>query len=159
MPQLTALPTNAGLNILKQALYDHISEFALVDDQGNEYYSAPVHSVYFDDNGVLTISCIVPVETHFTNWNKFIRLKDNQGIVIAEVETPPIQFIKGVGGEIPIKITVTGEPATIVFKNEDFITPAEARELFLKPLVQNTRHLLTLENLLIEKGIISAGGV
>ena len=158
MADLIALPTEEGLSLLKQALYDQIKKFSLVDDEGNIYYTAPVHSVYFDDNGVLTVSCIVPVEEHFTAWNKAIQIETEDGVVIAGVETPAIQFVKGIGGEIPVKLTVSGEPATVVFKSEDYITPAEAHELFLTPLVEVSKRLTSLELLLINEGIINPGG-
>jgi hypothetical protein len=158
MAELIALPTEEGLGILKQALYEQIKKFSLIDENDNAYYTAPVHSVYFDDRGVLTVSCIVPVEEHFTVWNKAIQIETEDGTPIARVETPGIQFVKGVGGEIPVKLAVSGEPATIVFKSEDYITPAEARELFLTPLVEVSKRLTSLELLLINKGIIYSGG-
>jgi hypothetical protein len=99
MADLIALPTEKGLSLLKQALYDQIKKFSLVDDAGNVYYTAPVHSVYFDDNGVLTVSCIIPVEEHFTAWNKAVQIETEDGTVIASVETPAIQFVKVLEGK------------------------------------------------------------
>ncbi len=125
MDSLIAVPHSEGLQILKDELFGKIKKFSLVDDQNVVYYSGDIHSVFFDGNGVLTATLLVPKEDHFTHWNKWVRVISDDNKIIANVETPSIQFVKGVGGEQIIKLTVSGEAGNVIFKSDDYLTDAE----------------------------------
>jgi len=155
MDNLTATPHKEGLQILKDELFGKIQKFSLVDDEGAVYYTKNIHSSYFDDEGVLTIIVLVPKDEHFTKWNKAVRVISDDNLIIADVATPAIQFVMGVGGEQVIKLTVSGEAGVINFKADEYITPTEAQDLFLLPLIANTNMNLVLQTKLIEKGIIN----
>jgi len=154
MDNLVATPNEEGLQILRDELFERIQKFSLIDENDVAYYSNSVHSTYFDENGVLTVVVIVPTDEHFTNWNKAVRVLSDDDKIIADVATPSIQFVMGVGGEQIIKLTVSGEAGTIAFKADEYITPVEAQELFLAPIVANTNLNIVLQNKLIEKGVI-----
>ena len=154
MDNLIATPHEEGLQILKDELFEKIQKFSLVDDTGTVYYTNAIHSSYFDPDGVLTIIVLVPKDEHFTNWNKAVRILSDDDLIIADVATPAIQFVMGVGGEQVIKLTVSGEAGVINFKADEYITPAEAQDLFLLPLIANTNMNLALQTKLIEKGVI-----
>ena len=154
MDNLIATPNEEGLQILREELFERIQKFSLIDENDEAYFSGGVHSTYFDDNGVLTVVVIIPKEEHFTHWNKAVRVLSDDDKIIADVATPAIQFVKGIGGEQTIKITVSGEAGEIAFKADEYITPTEAQELFLAPVIANTSLVLALQNKLIEKGVI-----
>ncbi len=154
MEYLTGVPTEYGIDILKQELYEKIKSFGLIDEEDNRYFVNGIHSIYFDGSGVLSVIAIVPKEEHFTFWNKSIELLDEDEEVIVSIATPSIQFVKGVGGEIEIKLPVSGEAGEIVFKADEYITINEAQELFLKPVIANTNLVIAMQNKLIEKGVI-----
>jgi len=155
MDNLIATPNEEGLQILKDELFGKIQKFSLVDDTDTVYYTSTIHSSYFDDDGVLTVVVIIPKDEHFTKWNKAVRILSDDDLIIADVATPAIQFVMGVGGEQIIKLTVSGEAGVINFKADEYITPTEAQDLFLSPLVANTNMNLVLQNKLIEKGVIN----
>jgi len=125
MDNVTAVPHADGIQILKDELYEEITKFQLLGDNGAKYYEADIHSIRFDTNGILTASCIVPKEEHFTTWNKWVRILSDDDKIIADVETPPIQWVKGVGGEQEIKLTVSGEAGEVVFKKDEYVTDGE----------------------------------
>ena len=154
MGVLTAIPNEEGVAILKQELYDKIKKFALVDDNGETYYTNTVHAVYFDSDGVLTVSALIPKEEHFDKWNKSIQILSDDDKVIADIETPAIQFVKGVGGEQTVKLTVSGEAGEVVFKKDDYVTAGELDGLYVSAIEALTRKVFQLENLLIKKGIL-----
>jgi hypothetical protein len=154
MDNLVAIPHTEGLQILKDELFERIQKFSLIDDTDTVYYTNTIHSTYFDTDGVLTVVVIVPKAEHFTNWNKAVRVLSDDDLIIADVATPAIQFVMGVGGEQIIKLTVSGEAGVINFKADEYITPTEAQDLFLLPLIANTNMNLVLQNKLIEKGVI-----
>ena len=155
MGTLTAIPKKDGLELLENELYDKIKKFSLVDKNKETYYTDTVHSVYFDTNGVLTISALVPKDKHFTKWNKWIRVLADDETIIADIETPAIQFVNGVGGEQTIKLTVSGEAGEVVFKKDDYITAGEFAGLYLSTIEALTTKVFQLENLLIEQGVIN----
>lgn len=156
MGSLIATPHEEGLQILKDELFERIQKFSLVDEDDVVYYTNALHSTYFDGDGVLTLVAIVPKNEHFAHWNKAVRILSDDDLIIADVATPAIQFVMGVGGEQIIKLTVSGEAGVINFKADEYITPTEAEDLFLKPLIANTNMNLVLQTKLIEKGIINA---
>lgn len=125
MENLIAYMTDEGVELVKQELYDGIKKFSLVDVDDAVYYTADVHSVYFDTEGILTASIVIPKEDDFSSLNRKIFLLNEDDDVVFIVETAMIQFIKGIGGIQEVKITVSGEPATLVFKNDDYTTDAE----------------------------------
>lgn len=156
MDNLVATPHEQGLQILKDEFFERIQKFSLIDEDDVVYYTNALHSTYFDEDGVLTLVAIVPKNEHFTHWNKAVRILSDDDLIIANVATPAIQFVMGVGGEQIIKLTVSGEAGVINFKVDEYITPTEAEDLFLKPVVANTNMNLVLQTKLIEKGVINA---
>jgi len=156
MDILNAIPHKDGLNILKQKLYEKLEhgKFVLIDNLNKAYYTGDVHRIFFDNAGVLTFTFVVPKEEHFTKWNKKIRILSNDNKIITEVVTPEIQFVTGVGGEQVLKLTVSGEAGEVVFKKDEYLTESEAKDLFYKPLVENTAYLLALNTKLIDKGVL-----
>lgn len=155
MDNLIAVPHQDGLQLLKDKLFNDITKFSLVDDAQNIYFSADIHSIYFDVNGVLTASIIIPKDENFTSFNTAILLQTAQDITVCTVPTQPIMFVFGIGGEQEVKITVSGEASQIVFKKDEYITPSEANNIFIIPLIANTAHTLFLQDKLIEQGVIN----
>jgi hypothetical protein len=152
---LVAVPHAEGIDILKNELFERIKKFELIDDEDVSYFQSTVHSVHTDEDEVLTVIVIIPKEDHFTNWNKIVRILSDDGKIIADIQTPAIQFVKGVGGEQVVKLAVSGDkPMDIIFKSSEYITPAEANELYLRPIIANTNYMLQMNLKLIEKGII-----
>ena len=156
MDGLVTVPHEEGLSILEDELYERIQRFELIDSDDNVYYESSIHASYFDGDGVLTVTLIIPKENHFTVWNKAVRIKSDDGLIIADILTPAIQFVKGVGGTQEVKLAVSGEAGVINFKADEYITVIEANELFLKPLVANTNLNIALQNNLIDKQILLA---
>ena len=158
MDSLIGIPHEQGLQILKDELFSTIKKFQLLDEDKNSFFSGDNHSIYFDDNGVLTIIYVIPKDEHLTDWNYYVRVLSDDNKIIAEIPLEsPIKWVKNVGGEQVVKIAVSGEPTSTEFKLNDYITPTEANELFLQPLIANTNLNIVLQNKLIEKGIILNG--
>ena len=154
MDNLIAVPHEDGLQLLKDKLFNEITKFSLVDDESNIYFTADIHSAYFDINGVLTASIIIPKDENFTSFNTAVLLQTADDVTVCTVPTQPIMFVHGIGGEQEVKIAVSGEVSQIVFKKDEYITPAEAKEIYLRPLVANTNLNIVMQNKLIEKGVI-----
>lgn len=125
MDNLIASIHNDGINIIKNELYEKIKKFTLVDENSEEYYTNDIHSVYFDENGILTATVIIPKIDDFKVFNKYVYLKTLDDLIVCVVETAPIQFLKGIGGVQEIKITVSGEPSSVIFKNNEYFTADE----------------------------------
>jgi hypothetical protein len=171
MDGLVALPHKDGIQLLNDKLFKDITKFSLVDDNGDIYFTQDIHSVYFDTNGILTASIIIPKEDNFTSWNSAILLKTDSDVTICTVPTEPIKFVTGIGGEQEVKITISGEVSTIVFKKDEYITMSEANNILLMPiiamseannslltpLIANTSHTLFLQDKLIEQGVMNVG--
>ncbi|WP_324171980.1 hypothetical protein [Sulfurimonas sp.] len=134
MDGLIAVPHEEGLSILKNELFERIQKFELIDSNNNVYYSHSIHSSYFDNDGVLTITLIIPKENHFTVWNKAVRIKSDNNLIIADIQTPAIQFVRGVGGTQEIKLAVSGEAGVINFKADEYITDSELNDLYISPI-------------------------
>lgn len=154
MAVLTAAPHKDGVDLLKQGLFEEIKKFALVDDNEEVYYTDAVHAVYFDTDGVLTISALIPKDKHFDKWNKWVRVLSIDDKIIAEIETPAIQFVKGVGGEQTIKLTVGGQAGEVVFKKDEYLTIGEMNGLYISTIEALITKVHQLETKLIEKGIL-----
>jgi len=155
MDGLVALPHEDGIQLLNDKLFNDITKFSLVDDNSEVYFTADIHSVYFDVNGILTASIIIPKEDNFTSWNSAILLQTADDVTICTVPTEPIKFVTGIGGEQEVKITISGEASTIVFKKDEYITPSEATNIFIIPLIANTSHTLFLQDELIKQGVFN----
>lgn len=154
MGVLIAVPNNEGVELLKQELYEKITKFALADENGEIYFTDTVHAIYFDNDGVLTVSALIPKDEHFTVWNKWVKLLSDEDKVIADIETPAIQFVKGVGGEQTIKLTVSGQAGEVVFKKDEYLTLGEMNGLYISAIEALTTKVFQLEDKLIEKGIL-----
>lgn len=177
MANLTAVPTKEGLEILNSELKQKATNFILIGKQNYNddeldtlldsdaltykdiepyiFYSSTIESSFYDENGVLTIECIIPVDEDLENYTYAIGIatEDTKELVTL-TKMPKIVPIAGVGGSVIVKVAVKGTAGEIVFKQSEYITINEAQELFLKPVIANTAHLIALQNKLIEKGVI-----
>jgi hypothetical protein len=153
MGVLMAVPNSEGVELLKKEFFEKITKFALADENGEIYFTDTVHSIYFDSDGVLTVSALIPKEEHFTVWNKWVKLLSDEDKVIADIETPAIQFVKGVGGEQTVKLTVGGKAGEVVFKKDEYLTLGELNGLYISTIKALTTKVFQLENKLIKKGI------
>lgn len=146
MDNLVGVPHKEGLEILKQELYERIKRFALLNEKKAVIYQGDIRMIYFDDNAVLTCTYVIPKDEAIKGFNHWMRLLSDDGKIITDIELEnPIVWAKGIGGEQIIKLTISGEAGEIVFKKDEYITPTEANELFLRPLVANTNLNITLQ--------------
>jgi len=160
MEYLEALPHADGLQILKDKLYEKLEHgrFELVDSFDDVYHTDEVHRIYFDSDGVLTVTFLIPKDEHFEKWSKKVRILANDGTIIAEVNTPEIQFVTGVGGEQVIKLAVAGEAGEIIFKKDDYLTETEAQEILLVPIIAGEVLSVQAMRYAIEEEIQNIGG-
>lgn len=176
MANLTAVPTQEGLNILNSELRDKVKNFVLIGSDTHDltaldellnqdvvtyteiepyiFFDDVIESSYYDDDGVLTFNLIIPVDEDLGSYTYGVGIITDDNKLVSLTKTPKIVPIKGIGGAFIVKVAVKGNAGEIVFKKSDYITPAEATELFLRPLVANTNLNITLQNKLIDKGII-----
>ena len=154
MASLMMLPTNDGLNLLKENIKENLKYAVLLDSEKQEIKRYEFFSIYYDKDGVLTALFEVPVDENLTISMKYLRVVNEKDAVISEGETPEITFVKGIGGVQTIKFAVSGEAGEIVFKANDYITKVEFDELYLPVVTALTTRVTQLENILIEKGVI-----
>jgi hypothetical protein len=154
MAGLMMLPTEDGLNLLKENIQENLKYAILLDSNKQEIKRYEFFSIYYDENGVLTALFEVPVDDNLTTPMKYLRVVNSDEVVISEGETPEITFVAGVGGVQTIKFAVSGEAGEIVFKANDYITKVEFDELYLPIVTALTTRITQLENILIEKGVI-----
>jgi len=154
MAGLMLIPTQNGLNLLKEDLKSNLKYAVLLDKNKKEIKRYEFSSIYYDNNKVLTALFEVPIEQNLTTPMKYLRVVNGDGVVISEGETPEITFVKGVGGVQTLKFAVSGEAGEIVFKANDYITKVEFEEMYLPTLVFLTARVNELEDKLIEKGVI-----
>lgn len=176
MANLTAIPTVEGIDILNSELIEQVKEFVLIGSQDHDvqaldellnqevlsyeqikeyvFFKQSIESSYYDDEGVLTFSCMIPIEDDLENYTYAVGIITQDLKLVSLTRTPKIIPIRGIGGAFVVKVAIKGEAGDIVFKNSEYITINEANELFLKPLVANTNMNLTLVNKLIDKEII-----
>jgi len=154
MASLMAAPHEQGVEILKKELFSEIKKFSLVSDDSQSYFVDDVNAVFFDSDGVLTVSALIPIDKHFDKWNKSIRILTEDDRIVVEVDTQPIQFVKGVGGEQTVKMTVSGQAGEVVFKKSDYITKGELDGLYVGAVQALTMQVMQLQNKLIEKGVL-----
>ena len=156
--QLSGVPTPHGLALLKQQLYNKIKYFSLIDAQNKRYYTAEVHSVFFDSAGVLSVVFLIPKEQNFTYWNKYVEILDDKKQSIIKYETPQIQFVYGVGGEQIAKLPLSGKAENIVFKKDDYLTQNEFEDIYLARqwYMQSSIHLAILKQEIREVEIENA---
>ncbi len=140
MDNLIAIPHVDGLDILRNKLFEKIKKFSLIDENNNVYFTAQIHSSYIDINKVVTVEIIIPKENNFSVFNKYIRILSEDDKIIANIQTPLIQLVSGIGGVQTIKLAVSGDTAgTIIFKKDEYITWSEADEFFLSNSLSNLR--------------------
>ena len=154
MAGLVMLPTQDGLNLLKEDIKENLKYAILLDENKQEIKRYEFFSIYYDEDGVLTALFEVPVEENIKTPMKYLRVVNSEDVVISEGETPEITFVKGVGGVQTLKFAVSGEAGEIIFKANDYITKVEFDELYLSILTTLTNRINTLENILIKKGVI-----
>jgi methyl-accepting chemotaxis protein len=114
--------TEKGKEKAQDALVKEFTKFKLEDTDGNIYYDGDVSSVYYDDNGDLSAEIHIDQDTDLRNTNKYIRVYNEDGDEMCNVETDPIEFSYGVGGNILIKFDFQSIPGDIEFINGDFVT-------------------------------------
>ena len=154
MAGLMMLPTDEGLNLLKDNIKENLKYAVLLDESKKEIKRYEFFSIYYDENGVLTALFEVPIEENLTTPMKYLKIINTDDVVISEGETPEITFVKGVGGVQTVKFAVSGEAGEIVFKANDYITKVEFDELYLSVVTALTTRITQLENILIKKGVI-----
>jgi len=152
MEYLNAIPHKDGLEILKEKLYEKLKDgkFILIDTDNKPYFAGNIHKIFFDNEGVLTFTFVIPKDEHLTNWNKRIKILSNDNKIITIVTTPEFQFIKGVGGEQVVKLAVSGKAGNVIFKKDEYLTEYEAVELLLAP---HWEQISTLQFALLKKEI------
>ena len=155
MAGLMMLPTDEGLNLLKDNIKENLKYAVLLDESKKEIKRYEFFSIYYDENGVLTALFEVPIDENLTTTMKYLRIVNTDDVVISEGETPEITFVKGVGGVQTVKFAVSGEAGEIVFKANDYITKVEFDELYLPVVTALTTRITQLENILIKKGVIN----
>ena len=180
MANLTAVPTQQGIGILNTELRNSVTKFVLIgatnytdanldtllgdtevityaDIQGHVFYHGTVESAYFDDDGVLTFELLLPLEDDLQKYTYAVGLVSQSNELVSITPTPKIVLISGVGGTFVVKLSLKGSPGEIVFKNSEYVTPAELqnhKENVLRPVVANTTNYFDLTDKLIEKGVI-----
>lgn len=180
MANLTAIPTAEGLGILNTELRSEVTEFVLIGADGYEdatlddllsdtasltyadvqpyvFYTHAIESGYFDDDGVLTFELLLPLEEDLQKYTYGVGLVSVSSALVCVTPTPKIVLIQGVGGTYVVKIAVKGTPGNIVFKNSEYVTPAELlshKQNVLRPVVANATNYFDLTDKLIEKGVI-----
>jgi len=155
MQDLIGLPNNEGLSILKQELFERIKKFSLLNEAGETFFTGENHSIFFDADGVLTVVYIIPVDEHLTEWNYSIRVLSDDDKIITDIAlSAPVQWVKNVGGEQVVKISVSGEAGEIVFKKDDYVTTAELEALYVSTIVALTTKVFQLEQKLIRNGVL-----
>ncbi|SFP60346.1 hypothetical protein [Hydrogenimonas thermophila] len=155
MAGLMLLPSQEGLELLKEDLKANLKYAVLLDGDKNEITRYEFTSIYYDGDKVLTALFEVPIEENITTPMKFLRVVNGDDVVISEGETPEITFVVGVGGVQTLKFAVSGEAGEIVFKANDYITKTEFDELYLPTLEALTARVNELEKILIDKGVIN----
>jgi len=155
MAGLMMLPTNEGLNLLKEDIKENLKYAVLLDENKQEIKRYEFFSIYYDENAVLTALFEVPVDENLTIPMKYLRVVNSDDVVISEGETPEITFVAGIGGVQTLKFAVSGKAGEIVFKANDYITKVEFDELYLPIVIALTSRVTQLENILIEKGVIN----
>lgn len=134
---LQAIPTEYGLSVLRSAQKEHAITYELIGaltpdaTELSTFHSAKIESSYYDENKVLTFVLILPVETDFNEYLHKITILDADSKVVIECATPKVALAKGIGGKVTLKAAITGEAGEIIFKNAEYITEPEMRELWL----------------------------
>jgi len=142
---LIGLPTNDGIELLKKKLFNEIKKFRLLDENEEVYYESEIESLFFDEDGILTAICPIPLQENFTKWNKYIEIA-SEDVVVARIETPLIQFVRNVGGNFEVKIAVSGEAGEIVYKEKEYLTDAEFKAFYYPIFEALATKLTQLEN-------------
>jgi len=179
MEYLVAVPNADAIELLKSELVKTANKFILIgsNDSTNQtledilntnfsyddikdyiYYQDEIHSSYRDNNGALTFSTVIPSEIQLTQWSYAVTIITADNKLIATTRVGKMQLVSGIGLEQLIKLTVSGEPNTIIFKKDNYLTEDEAHEIYInkmvRPLVANTNYMLVIHNKLMEKEII-----
>lgn len=157
MAGLMLLPSQDGLELLKEDLKSNLKHAVLLDKDKKEIKRYEFNSIYYDKDKVLTALFEVPIEENLTTPMKYLRVINSDGVVISEGETPEITFVKGVGGVQTLKFAVSGEAGEVVFKKYDYITVSEMEDLYMSTIESLTTKVMQLENILIEQGVIDGG--
>ncbi|WP_276954332.1 hypothetical protein [Helicobacter rodentium] len=181
MANLTAIPTNEGIEILNSELKEQVSDFVLIGAQTFKhetlsillenteeatyeelrpyvFYRNQCAAIYYDENGVLTFEAELPLEEDLEKYTFAIGILAKGDVLVCLTPTPKIVLIRGVGGVFVIKIAVRGVAGEIVFQSGVGVTRGELevyRNMILKPVVEIANAQLALTNQLISKGVLS----
>lgn len=157
MGLLTALPTHAGIAILNSELRQEVRRFVLIGHAEREFedldtllagdlmavthaqiqpyifFTRNVERAYFDDEGVLTFSLLVPHEDDLgkTIYALGLITEAEEGespTLVSLSKTPKIPKVANVGGHFTYKVAVRGEAAQVVFRNRNLVTATELNE-------------------------------
>lgn len=154
MAGLMMVPTQDGLNLLKEDLKANLKEAVLLDENKDEIKRYEFYTIYYDNSGVLTALFEVGVGENLTTPMKYLRVVNGDGAVISEGETPEITFVTGVGGVQTLKFALSGEAGEVVFKEHDYISSAEFNDIYLHTLEALSARVNQLENILIRERIL-----
>ena len=180
MANLTAIPTQQGLDILNSELKKTVTRFILIGFETHNnptlqevletdetliyddikdfiFYESNLESSYYDDKSVLTFNALIPTEQDLGNYVYAVGIITEDNKLVSVAPTPKIALISGMGGTFVIKVAVRGTAGEIVYKHSDYITVAESQDLYLVPIIKNTTLNISMQNILIEKGIITDG--
>lgn len=130
-------------------LAKNINKFQLIDTDGNVYYEGDIENVYYDKDGVLTATFMIPYKTSFKNTNKYFRILNSNGEKITDIETYPIVFDYGFGGLQTVKFPIKSEPGEIVFKEADYIDYSEMEDIYLAAVVAMTNNFQSIQDVIV----------
>lgn len=83
-----------------------------------------VRGAYFDADGNLSFEILLDYESSFEQYIYALALVGEDSIYAISL-TPKIKKITGVGGSFLLKTNIEGKSASMVFKNDNFISDAE----------------------------------
>ena len=151
MAHLTGVPTEALLELLKKEALEEINNFSLIghkdlgisaldtalnrekmvkkDIEKYIYHSGEISSAFFDTHGVLTFDVMLNADDDFAEYNYAIALVSRDGKLATVAKTPKFILAKGIGGVFHVKVAITGDAGTIIYKNTDYLTLQELKEV------------------------------
>ena len=131
---------------LQKDIKDKITSFQLVNTDGKVYHQDKVEKVFYDKEGVLTTTFMIPFDKAFKDTNKYFRIVDKDDNVLTEIETPAFIFDFGFGGVQTVKFPIKDNPGQIVLKNTDYIDRTDMDDIFLPGVVELSKNLTDIQN-------------
>jgi len=149
MAGMILMPTQDGLNELKEYTKESLQKVEFLDANRKKFYEFEIFTSFYDGNGVLTALFDVPSELNLTTPTHFINVVANNKVIATGELPTQITFVKGVGGVQTLKFPISGKAGEIVFKNNHFITEEEFRERYLRLIVTIMDRVTTIEKNII----------